>query len=100
MVLQVDVLHVAVGPEHDPHHHLVAHRERPLHGLQHRALRRVLPRVERLGELQRRALVGRHLAMSSRYCQWTLPQATPLSAFFTVIWPISGLISPRRNRCS
>ena len=43
---------------------------------------------------------GVTFVMSSRYCQWTLPQLTPSSVFFNVILPISGLISPRTNRCS
>ena len=40
MVLQVDVLHVAIGAQHDPHHELVADADRlaVLDRLEHRAL--------------------------------------------------------------
>lgn len=43
---------------------------------------------------------GVTFAMSSRYCQCTLPQLTPSSTFLTVISPIAGLISGAANFCS
>ncbi|OQB93022.1 MAG: hypothetical protein BWX86_01711 [Verrucomicrobia bacterium ADurb.Bin122] len=43
---------------------------------------------------------GVTFAMSSRYCQCTLPQLTPSSVFLTVISPIAGLIAAGANFCS
>jgi hypothetical protein len=96
----VDVLHVAVHPQLDPHDQFVAHGERPIDRVEHLAGGGRLLGVQGLLERQRRAFVRRDLA----HVLEVLPvDGSPTDAvvdLLAVIWTIAGSISLRTIRSS